>query len=97
MTSLAGLSRRWLVAHPPDLEELSLRQYGEEVTASAPPVTGVGHLSDSVVRGPAASPLWVSASAGSSPASALAVPPLYDTPEKIAGYARSVIPSPWVT
>ena len=39
-------------------------------------------------------PLWVIGLGGTIVASALAVPPLYDTPEKIAGYARTVGGSP---
>lgn len=40
------------------------------------------------------SPLWLLGLGGTIAASALAVPPLYDTPEKIAGYARAVGTSP---
>ncbi len=39
-------------------------------------------------------PLWVVGLGGMITASALAVPPLYDTPEKIAGYARTVGSTP---
>lgn len=39
-------------------------------------------------------PLWVVGLGGLIAVSALAVPPLYDTPEKVAGYAKSVGTSP---
>lgn len=39
-------------------------------------------------------PLWLVGLGGTIVASALAVPPLYDTPEKVAGYARAVGVSP---
>ncbi len=39
-------------------------------------------------------PLWVIGLGGMIAASALAVPPIYDTPEKIAGYASAVGASP---
>ncbi len=39
-------------------------------------------------------PLWVVGLGGMITASALAVPPLYDTPEKVAGYASAVGTSP---
>jgi ABC-2 type transport system permease protein len=39
-------------------------------------------------------PLWLVGLGGSIALSALAVPPVYDTPEKIAGYARTVGTSP---
>ena len=39
-------------------------------------------------------PLWLVGLGGTIVASALAVPPLYDTPEKVAGYARAIGVSP---
>ena len=39
-------------------------------------------------------PLWLVGLGGTIVASALAVPPLYDTPEKVAGYARALGVSP---
>lgn len=58
-------------------------------------VTGVGHLLRLVLRRDRLRlPLWLVGLGGSIVASALAVPPLYDTPEKVAGYARTVGTSP---
>jgi ABC-2 type transport system permease protein len=39
-------------------------------------------------------PLWLAGLGGTIAASALAVPPIYDTPEKVAGYASAVGSSP---
>ena len=62
---------------------------------SSTSVTGVGHLLRLVLRRDRVRlPLWVVGLGGTIVASALAVPPLYDTPEKIAGYARTVGASP---
>lgn len=64
-------------------------------TASATSVTGVGHLLRLILRRDRIRlPLWLVGLGGSIVASALAVPPLYDTPEKVAGYARTVGTSP---
>ncbi|QVT79908.1 hypothetical protein ENKNEFLB_02298 [Nocardioides aquaticus] len=58
-------------------------------------VVGVGHLVRLILRRDRLRlPLWVVGLGGTIVASALAVPPLYDTPEKIAGYARTVGASP---
>jgi ABC-2 type transport system permease protein len=58
-------------------------------------VTGVGHLLRLALRRDRLRlPLWVVGLGGTIVASALAVPPLYDTPGKIAGYARTVGASP---
>lgn len=58
-------------------------------------VSGVGHLLRLVLRRDRLLlPLWAVGLGGTIVASALAVPPLYDTPEKIAGYARTVGASP---
>ncbi len=58
-------------------------------------VAGVGHLLRFVLRRDRLRlPLWVVGLGGTIGASALAVPPIYDTPEKIAGYARTVGDSP---
>lgn len=58
-------------------------------------VTGVGHLLRLILRRDRVRlPLWLVGLGGSIVSSALAVPPLYDTPEKIAGYARTVGTSP---
>ncbi len=58
-------------------------------------VTGVGHLLRLILRRDRVRlPLWLVGLGGSIVASALAVPPLYDTPEKVAGYARTVGTSP---
>ena len=65
-------------------------------TGAAPSsVTGVGHLLRLILRRDRVRlPLWLVGLGGSIVASALAVPPLYDTPEKVAGYARTVGTSP---
>ena len=58
-------------------------------------VTGVGHLLRLIVRlDRLRLPLWLVGLGGTIVASALAVPPLYDTPEKVAGYATAVGVSP---
>ena len=58
-------------------------------------VTGVGHLLRLIVRlDRVRLPLWLVGLGGTIMASALAVPPLYDTPEKVAGYATAVGVSP---
>ena len=58
-------------------------------------VTGVGHLLRLIVRlDRLRLPLWLVGLGGTIVASALAVPPLYDTPEKVAGYAAAVGVSP---
>lgn len=57
--------------------------------------TGVSDLLRLVVRlDRVRLPLWLVGLGGTIVASALAVPPLYDTPEKVAGYARAVGVSP---
>ena len=57
--------------------------------------TGTRHLVRLIVRRDRLRlPLWVVGLGGMIAASALAVPPIYDTPEKIAGYARAVGTSP---
>lgn len=59
------------------------------------PLTGTRHLLRLVLRRDRLRlPLWVAGLGGMIVASALAVPPFYDTPEKIAGYARAVGSSP---
>ncbi|WP_051485986.1 ABC transporter permease [Nocardioides sp. J54] len=58
-------------------------------------VTGVSHQLRLVARlDRVRLPLWVLGLGGTIAVSALAVPPLYDTPEKVAGYARVVGTSP---
>jgi ABC-2 type transport system permease protein len=58
-------------------------------------LTGVGHLLRLIVRlDRLRLPLWLVGLGGTIVASALAVPPLYDTPEKVAGYARAIGVSP---
>jgi ABC-2 type transport system permease protein len=58
-------------------------------------VTGVRHLLRLVLRlDRLRLPLWILGLGGTIVASALAVPPLYDTPEKVAGYASAVGVSP---
>ncbi len=58
-------------------------------------VAGVGHLLRLVLRRDRVRlPLWVVGLGGTIVASALAVPPLYDSPEKLAGYARTVGATP---
>ena len=58
-------------------------------------LTGVGHLLRLILRlDRVRLPLWLVGLGGTIVASALAVPPLYDTPEKVAGYSRSVGASP---
>lgn len=58
-------------------------------------VAGVGHLLRLTLRRDRARlPLWVIGLGGTIVASALAVPPLYDTPEKILGYTRTIGASP---
>ena len=64
-------------------------------TPATSSVTGVGHLLRLILRRDRVRlPLWLVGLGGSIVASALAVPPLYDTPEKVAGYARTVGTSP---
>lgn len=59
------------------------------------PLTGTRHLLRLVLRRDRVRlPLWVLGLGGTITASALAVPPLYDTPEKVAGYASAVGASP---
>lgn len=59
------------------------------------PLTGTRHLLRLVLRRDRFRlPLWVVALGGMITASALAVPPIYDSPEKIAGYASAVGTSP---
>jgi ABC-2 type transport system permease protein len=59
------------------------------------PFTGARHLLRLILRRDRLRlPLWVLGLGGMIVASALAVPPIYDTPEKIAGYARAVGTSP---
>ncbi len=58
-------------------------------------LTGTRHLLRLIVRRDRLRlPLWVVGVGGMIAVSALAVPPVYDTPEKIAGYARAVGTSP---
>ena len=58
-------------------------------------LVGVGHLLRLILRRDRLRlPLWVVGLGGTIVANALAVPTLYDTPEKIAGYARTVGASP---
>lgn len=58
-------------------------------------VTGVGHLLRLVLRlDRLRLPLWLAGLGGTILASALAVPPLYDTPEKVAGYTQAVGATP---
>lgn len=57
--------------------------------------TGVTHLLRLILRlDRLRLPLWLVGLGGTIVASALAVPPLYDTPEKVAGYARAIGASP---
>ena len=59
------------------------------------PFTGTRHLLRLVLRRDRLRlPLWLVGLGGMITASALAVPPIYDTPEKIAGYASAVGTSP---
>ena len=59
------------------------------------PFTGTRHLVRLILRRDRLRlPLWVLGLGGMIAASALAVPPIYDTPEKVAGYARAVGTSP---
>ncbi|HYH71905.1 MAG TPA: polyketide antibiotic transporter, partial [Nocardioides sp.] len=59
------------------------------------PFTGTRHLVRLVLRRDRLRlPLWLVGLGGMITASALAVPPIYDTPEKIAGYASAVGTSP---
>jgi ABC-2 type transport system permease protein len=58
-------------------------------------VTGVSHLLRLILRlDRVRLPLWLLGLGGTIVASALAVPPLYDTPAKVAGYASTVGVSP---
>ncbi len=58
-------------------------------------VTGVKHLLRLILRlDRLRLPLWLAGLGGTIVVSALAVPPLYDTPEKVAGYARALGVSP---
>ena len=50
VSALAALGVRSLAAHPPTLEELFLRQYGEEVTHVSTPFTGTRHLVRLILR-----------------------------------------------
>ncbi len=60
-------------------------------------LTGTGHLVRLILRRDRVRlPLWVVGVGGTIAASAFAVPPIYDTPEKIAGYAKAVGSSPVV-
>ena len=57
--------------------------------------TGTRHLLRLILRRDRLRlPLWVLGLGGTITASALAVPPIYDTPEKVAGYASAVGASP---
>lgn len=59
------------------------------------PFTGTGHLLRLILRRDRlVLPLWIVGLGGTITASALAVPSIYDTPEKIAGYASAVGTSP---
>ncbi|QBX56206.1 hypothetical protein EXE58_12490 [Nocardioides seonyuensis] len=59
------------------------------------PLTGTGLLVRLILRRDRVRlPLWLVGLGGMIAASALAVPPIYDTPEKIAGYASAVGTSP---
>lgn len=59
------------------------------------PFTGTEHLVRLILRRDRLNlPLWVVGLGGVIAASALAVPPIYDTPAKIAGYASAVGTSP---
>ena len=59
------------------------------------PVVGTRHLTRLILRRDRLRlPLWLLGLGGVIAASALAVPPIYDTPEKVAGYARAVGTSP---
>lgn len=59
------------------------------------PFTGTGHLLRLILRRDRlVLPLWIAGLGGTIAASALAVPSIYDTPEKIAGYAAAVGTSP---
>lgn len=59
------------------------------------PFTGTRHLVRLILRRDRLRlPLWVFGLGGMIAASALAVPPIYNTPEKIAGYASAVGTSP---
>ena len=85
-------------AHAGGALPASVRRRGDDGMSADPSgtsVTGVGHLLRLVLRRDRVRlPLWVVGLGGTIVASALAVPPLYDTPEKIAGYARTVGASP---
>ena len=64
-------------------------------TSSVPSLVGVGHLLRLILRRDRLRlPLWLVGLGGTIVASALAVPPLYDTPAKIAGYSRAIGVSP---
>ena len=59
------------------------------------PVVGTRHLTRLILRRDRLRlPLWLVGLGGVIAASALAVPPIYDTPEKVAGYASAVGSSP---
>ena len=59
------------------------------------PFVGTGHLARLVLRRDRLRlPLWLVGLGGVIAVSAAAVPPIYDTPEKVAGYARAVGTSP---
>jgi len=59
------------------------------------PFTGTRHLVRLILRRDRIRlPLWVVGLGGTIAFSALAVPPIYDTPEKVAGYASAVGTSP---
>lgn len=58
-------------------------------------LAGAGHLARLILRRDRIRlPLWILGLGGTIAASALAVPPVYDTPEKVAGYARAIGTSP---
>ena len=59
------------------------------------PFAGTGHLARLILRRDRIRlPLWLVGLGGIVAISALAVPPIYDTPEKVAGYASAVGTSP---
>ena len=59
------------------------------------PFVGAGHLARLILRRDRLRlPVWLVGLGGVIAVSALAVPPIYDTPEKVAGYANAVGTSP---
>ena len=63
--------------------------------SGASSMTGVRHLLRLILRlDRLRLPLWLVGLGGTIVASALAVPPLYDTPEKVTGYGRAIGVSP---